>query len=472
MMAAMRRWVGTSVGLAIVTALAPARADDPQAPPPPPAGVEAAAAPEAPASPDAEVRALRERVEQLEEDLAHTDQRVDRLAPLAARLSGYLDVGFFAVGGDGSGIRPDLGYAVHPEYRGIVPDSWVFRGDPLSTAINARGEPASTADSRAIVLDAIDTPGPTFIVNTLSVGLLAEVGARTLVTARLDFIPRSRDVSSPAGVALGDYLDVPLAYAEHRSSRRGLELALTAGKLDPVIGLEYRTREAPSRIEVTPSLLCRYTCGAPLGLKARAVLGGGAASLAVALTNGSSFTDGFPFRDEVDSNAMKTASARVAIAPRLAGGLELGASGAFGAQDLQDRDSVYQWLAGADLHLHRDDLVLRAEYVQGRAQGRSEVGAPPCGLAPCLRFKAAYGLAGYRITNVLMPYLRVDWRDALHRSGASFVYLSELLRATAGVRLALTANVVLKAEYTYNRELGRGPQFANDVLTSSLVLTY
>jgi hypothetical protein len=90
----------------------------------------------------------------------------------------------------------------------------------------------------------------------------------------------------------------------------------------------------------------------------------------------------------------------------------------------------------------------------------------------CLEFKGAYGLVGYRLTNVLMPYLRVDWRDALHRKGASFVYISDLGRLTPGIRLSLTQNLLLKAEYTLNRELGGIRQFDNDVFTSSLVVTY
>jgi hypothetical protein len=93
-------------------------------------------------------------------------------------------------------------------------------------------------------------------------------------------------------------------------------------------------------------------------------------------------------------------------------------------------------------------------------------------VVPCLQFKGAYGLVGYRVTNIVMPYVRVDWRDALHRNGASFVYISELGRLTSGIRLNLTPNLIVKAEYTLNRELGRIPQFNNDVFTSALVVTY
>jgi hypothetical protein len=172
---------------------------------------------------------------------------------------------------------------------------------------------------------------------------------------------------------------------------------------------------------------------------------------------------------------MKTGSGRLHVEPIR--GLEIGVSGQWGAQDYQSVDSTRQWMYGVDFHLHRHDLVLRGEFVQGRVKGETSLPPPteyvkPCNEAACLQFKGAYGLLGYRITNILMPYVRVDWRDALHRKGTSFVYISELARLTSGIRLALTHNVVVKAEYTYNRELGRIPQFPNDVFTSSLVISY
>ena len=85
--------------------------------------------------------------------------------------------------------------------------------------------------------------------------------------------------------------------------------------------------------------------------------------------------------------------------------------------------------------------------------------------------KGAYGQIGYRWNNWLIPYARVDWRDALHEAGASFVYISELVRATGGLRFELGTHVTIKAEYTVNRELGRIPQFPNDIFTSSMVAT-
>ena len=417
----------------------------------------------------AQNRELREEIDLLKEDLQQTDQRVEKLSPLATRVTGYMDFGFYFVGGNGSGIRNDFGHEIFPEYSDIE-DAWVFMGDPLSTTINARGEPATTGESRAVTYDPIKSKGPTFLINSLNVGLFAQIAQSTLLQAKFDLVPRSLDPSNKDQLFLADFVDVRLAYLEHRINRKWIDLALFVGKFDSIVGFEYRSQEAPTRIEVTPSLICRYTCGYPLGIKARALFADGLLGLNVGITNGTSFSELFPFYDEIDSNRLKTGSARLHIAPLR--GVELGVSGSYGAQDRQTNDDVRQWMYAVDFHLHRQNFVLRGEFVQGRAPGETEPGQLPCSMSPCLRFKGAYGLVGYRLTNVVMPYVRVDWRDALHRNGSSFVYISQVGRLTSGLRLTLTQNLVLKAEYTVNRELGRALQFNDDVFTSSLVISY
>lgn len=463
------RWAAT-LAISLLT-ISMASADEP-APPSPPA----APAPDGPPTRaeleelKAQNQDLRDELELLKEDLQQTDRRVDKLAPITGKVTGYLDFGFFYVDGTGAGIQSDIGHYYYPEYEGIVPDSWTFMGDPLSTAVNARGEPATTGESRAITFDSIKSKGPTFLVNSLNVSLFGQVGKSTLLNAKFDLVPRGRDVSDKEGLFLGDFVDVRLAYVEQRISRRWMDLSLFAGKFDSVIGFEYRSQEAPTRVEVTPSLICRYTCGYPLGIKARALFRDGLFGVNLALTNGTSFIELFPFHDELDSNKMKTGSGRLHIAPMR--GVEVGVSGLYGAQDQQPDNSTVQWMYGVDFHLHRQNLVLRGEFVQGRARGQTENISTPCDLAPCLQFKGAYGLAGYRITNIVMPYVRADWRNALHRNGASFVYISQLTRLTSGLNLALTQNLLLKAEYTFNYELGRAPQFRNDIFTSALVISY
>jgi hypothetical protein len=112
--------------------------------------------------------------------------------------------------------------------------------------------------------------------------------------------------------------------------------------------------------------------------------------------------------------------------------------------------------------------------VWGHAPGKTSAGAglAVCDTAPCLKYKAAYGQVAWRASNTWIPYLRVDWRDALHQNGANFVYVSKLARATVGVRAELGDAVIVKAEYTFNHELGDLPQFPDDILTTSLVVKF
>ncbi len=423
---------------------------------------------------EAELREMRDTIEVLREDHDFVEQRVTRTSREAVELSGFVDVGFSWVEGDGSGIRSDVGYVYFPEYSGVVPSSWVFMGDPLSTMINARGEPADTGESRAITFDSVDSGGvATFLVNSLSLSLSGALSDELQVNAWVDFVPRRRDVSDPSGVALGDFIDVLLAYAEWRPSIDAFDLSLSIGKFDSVLGVEYRSQTADTRIEVTPSLICRYTCGRPIGLKSRArFLDDRALIVNLSVTNGSHFVEYFPFGSDVDTNFGVTGAARVSYVLPIHAGIEIGVSGAVGAQDLQTDEGLVQWHAGVDLLIDWSDFVFAAELVIGRAPGATEPDGPPCGLTPCLEYRGAYGRIGYRFLSWLLPFVRVDWREALHTSGASFVYVSEVLRITAGLRLEIDQHFLVKAEYIVNLELNRIPQFDDNVLTTSVVVRY
>jgi hypothetical protein len=192
----------------------------------------------------------------------------------------------------------------------------------------------------------------------------------------------------------------------------------------------------------------------------------------LAVTNGASIVDLFPFSNEIDSNALKTASGRLSYTLPIGAGLEVGASGAIGAQDYQPDNSVLQWHYGFDAKVELGDLLLSGEWVTGRALGARDGPLPPCFGAPCLAYRGGYVLTGYRLTNVFTPYARVDWRDAFHQQGASFFYLSKVIRLTAGIKAELNPSVLLKAEYVLNREMDPLPQFEDDVFTSSLVIKY
>ncbi len=420
-----------------------------------------------------EIEDLQSEVEILREDLDFVDDRVKKLLPIKGRLSGYLDFGFFRVAGDGTGFRSDLDHSVFPEFDG-VPGSWVFMGDPLATAVNSRGEPAETGESRALTYDQIDNGGvSSFIVNAVNVNIFTGIGDDTTLTLMFDIVPRSRDQSNPDGLFFGDYVDAKLAYVEYLAPTESFDLSLFAGKFDSVMGREYRIQESPDRITVTPSLICRYLCGHPLGVKARASFFGKSLVLNASITNGSHFWEGFNFADEIDKNELPTAGARLSYRFPWLDHLEIGVSGAYGAQDAQTETDVRQWHTGADLFVIAGDFELTVEYVKGKAEGEDDPAEPlACAIAPCLDYQGAYGLAAYRVTNTFIPYARVDWRDATHLAGASFAYISNLWRVTSGLRAEIGTNLIIKGEYTVNRELGRVPAFPNDVLTTSLIVKY
>ena len=389
------------------------------------------------------------------------------------RLSGYVDFGFFASQGTGAGHVQDVGHRIFPRHEDTA---WVFHGDPLSTAVNSRGEPADTGDasgaSRAVTFDSVDSRGePTFLVNEVDLDLTAALHERVWLLVSTDLIPRGRLVADPDGLFLGDFLEVDLAFANWTAlAGDGYVLDVQAGKFDSVIGIEYRVQESPDRFGITPSLIARYTSGHPLGLKVRAQLFDESVNVALALTNGSHFMELFPFYDEQDRNAGKTVSGRVAYRYEGAVLLEIGVSGAFGAQDAQPEADTMQWQVDADLNFVWEDLELRAEYTRGEAEGKRET--VDCDLAQCLRFQGAYGELSYRLTNWLGLFGRVDWRDADHRAGQDFLYVVDILRVTAGPRIEIDRFAIIKAEYVLNQELLGRPVIENDVFTTSLVLVF
>ena len=92
------------------------------------------------------------------EDRLHTvEGRLDRLEQTVifrqprVTLSGFIDVGFFAVQGDGTGFVQDSGPAAARHFPAHADRfAWVFLGDLLSTAVNTRGEPADLGNPPGI----------------------------------------------------------------------------------------------------------------------------------------------------------------------------------------------------------------------------------------------------------------------------------------------------------------------------------
>jgi hypothetical protein len=450
-----------------------ARADEPPPvdEPPPPAPPQEPAPPAEPLpAPDAlavRIDDLDASLERLEKKLAAQDRRIEvvhrevqDLQWLRRFITVYIDVGAFAVGGDGSGIRSDLDHVYFPQYAGRVPGQWVFMGDPLSTAINSLGEPADASDSRELTTDALKSHGhPSLILNSLGLAIGKDVGHGFAVAALAELLPRPGS----------DRVDVELAHVDYRPSD-AIDLVISAGKIDSVLGIEYRSQDAPRRLGVTPSLICRYTCGRPIGVEARLVRG--ALSTSASITNGDNFDERFEPETTLHPNTVPTAAGHVQWTLPVGQGLEVGVSGAVGPQTNQGDTGVVQWHYGFDVRLtDLDRFDITAEFVQGHEPGKTTMMAlAPCDLAPCLSYKGAYLLIDRRMNPRFTPYVRFDWRDAVHENGVNFVYESHVARATFGAHFAVTSRILAKIEYTYNRELDNIPQFPDDVLTTSLVV--
>jgi hypothetical protein len=418
-----------------------------------------------------------DRIRDLEQRLADSQDAARRRQPTVF-IGGYVDLGFFAPQGDGSGVVQDLG----PPQDRRFPDlagryGWVFLGDLLAPAVNSRGEPADLGDLPGVDRqDTIHSGGaPGFIANEVNLTLQSAVASNALVTASVNFLPRTGHE-----FRLGDVFDVDIAQVEWMPTA-GRRWSIFAGKTDSVVGIEYRRRKARDRFGITPSLIARYTTGTPLGVKARGKLGRGDwLVVAAALTNGSPTVETFHFYDEVDSNAGKTASARLAVAP-WEGAIEVGISGAYGPQDHARDSRDAMWFAGVDFQAHRRGLDLQAQWLIGRAPGEQVDRVYDPDHRP-------YGLrlngGGYLESDLMLTPLlgligRAEYRDALvwlgnpaAQGGAERLYVTKVWRATAGIRFVPTEHVAVKAEFLHNGEYGRLPHIRDDVFVTSLLLSY
>lgn len=398
-----------------------------------------------------------------EEDLLAAQIRQNE--ELAARrrpaltVSGYVDFGFYAVEGDGSGVRQDVLHS-YPGYAGYA---WVFPGDLLAPAINSRGEVANLGDLPGVDrYDPIHSGAPGFIVNEVTLRLRASPIPTAIITGSVNFTPRTG-----SNFALGDVFDVDLAQLEWLPTE-SQRTSIFVGKIESVLGIEYRQRKSDQRFGITPSLIARYTTGPALGVKVRSKFGDGDwLVLAAALTNGSNTTEQFFFYDETARHAWKTASGRLSVRLPLPFHLELGASGSYGAQDRTTSDRHRMWFAGVDLQARAGPVDIMAQWLEGRTPGDVAENAYSLDLhgggyvevhAMVLPSWGLLGSVGYRSADITLPMTRA--------------YPSRNWRATVGVRWMIDTWAILKAEYLHNGEYGDLPAIPDDVFTSSLVLTY
>jgi len=409
---------------------------------------------------------LTDRIRDLEAKLEQTKQLVTGRAPRVT-VGGYIDLGFFVPQGDGSGIIRDQGTQYFPEFAGKY--GWVFLGDILAPTVNSRGEVADLGDAAGVDrFDSIHSGGaPGFIANEVNLTLTSALSESAIATASVNFVPRSG-----SNFALGDFLDVDLAQIEWMPTQ-SQKTSIFVGKMDSVIGIEYRDRKAVQRFGITPSLIARYTTGTALGVKVRSKLGpDDVVVLAAALTNGSNTTEQFHFYDEIDTNAGKTASGRLALRPPLPIETEVGFSGSYGAQDRARDSNGAMWFFGIDLQMHAGRVDLKGQVLTGAAPGD-----PIDDVYGLKLHKGGYLEMDWMLTPMIGIIGRGEFRDAFvwlgdpnAPGGANRAYLTKSWRGTGGLRFAFSDRIVLKAEYLHNGEYGGIPQIKNDVFTTSLLL--
>ncbi|XXF80044.1 hypothetical protein P2318_09930 [Myxococcaceae bacterium GXIMD 01537] len=414
-------------------------------------------------TPEERIAELEDRLEELTQKLQQTEKSQKRSGPVLT-FGGYVDVGFFVPGGNnGAGFVEDVGNQAFPQFAGQY--GWTFLGDILATPVNSRGEAADLGDAAGVRrMDLIHARGaPGFLVNEVNLRATAGLTDRLLLTASVNFAPRS----GATEFSLGDTFDVDIAQLEWLPFADG-KTSVFVGKFDSVVGIEYRERKASQRFGITPSLLARYTSGTPIGLKVRTKLMDEHIVVAAAITNGTSSTEQFHFYTETDTNWGKTLSGRVSgkFTP-VAGELEVGVSGEYGPQGHALGNNGIMYLVGVDGIYRWKDLLLKAQFLRGFSPGNAVDRAYGLKL-----HRSGYLEANYMFTPTFGALGRAEFRDAFVDLTDERAYLTKSWRATVGGRAALTENIVVKAEYLFNGEYGGIPDIRNNMFTSSLLVTY
>jgi len=441
--------IAPGVGAALLAVTAAAQ-------PAPPAAAPPAAADEA----GDDSAALAAKVQDLEDKLASL-QNQQANKPFPIKITGYGDLGAFATQGDGSGFRRDIGHAMMPSLNNY---GWVFYGDLLATQINSRGDVADLGQAPGVDrFDSVHSGGKlTFLVNELNLGIKAGLGPTAMFTGSVNFTPRSGN-----NFSLGDSFDVDIAQLEWMPTDDG-KTSIFVGKVDSVIGNEYKTRKASDRFGITPTLMGRYTTGTAVGIKARTLLFDDHLILAAAVTNGSFVTEQFFFNQETDSNNFKTVSGRAALRfPILGGTLEVGPSGSWGTQDTTPDDGPKMWFVGVDAELAMPRIDVKAQWLKGKAPGDETT------MTYALDLKqGGYVEADVLVTPLIGVLGRAEFRDADMNLGLERIYVTRNWRATGGVRLSISPNATLKAEFSHNGEYGGTPSIPDDVVTTSAVMAF
>lgn len=387
------------------------------------------------------------------------------------RLTGYLDVGFAkTLNGNGSSFVPN-------DQR--VPLD--YGSDAFAPAVNSRGEVASTDTGgrftngflpRSLGLGS----NPSFFINTVSADVRFQPRhVPVFFFARVQLMPRFSST--------GDATQVLLQQAFGRFSPfKNHELAVFLGKFDSVFGIEYLENEANLRLNITPSLIARYTTGQGLGAKlfyrAQVPALWSAFTVNLAATNNGTRTEALAPID-ISLKPALVGTARLGYELNLQHlQIKAGGSGLYGPRNDQQGTDARQLGLAADFRLNAYGVSIAGEFLwlhdeKGSglkftgAGGQQELATAFSVFGGWARLAYTLPWKGEVLTGVTL-YGRYDRRHG-HFEGFPELQTD---RFTAGARVDLFDFVALKAEVLFNRELAGAPQVDNDVFTSSAVLTW
>lgn len=387
------------------------------------------------------------------------------------RFTGYLDVGFVKPFGNGSSFlasdtRAPLDYG----------------NDAFAPAVNSRGDVASTDTqgrfTNGFLPRSVGIGGnPSFLLNTFSADVrFSPRDFPVYLFARLQLMPRF----SPTGDATR--VDLQQAFGRF-SPFKTQEFAVFIGRFDSVFGIEYLENEANLRVNITPSLIARYTTGHGLGAKAfyRVQLPGiwSALSLNIAgTTNGTRVEALVPIDASLTGSIV--GSARLGYELNLQHlQLKAGVSGLYGGRNDQTSPGTLQRAVAGDLRITAYGVSLAGEFLflrDDEGEGPRKYVGQSASRELVTGFQV---LGGWVRLAYTLPWKNdvitgVTLYGRYDRRHGRFDGFPELRtdRVTGGLRIDLFDMVAVKAEYLFNREISGAPDVANDVFTSSAVLTW
>ncbi|HET6149560.1 MAG TPA: hypothetical protein VFH68_18630 [Polyangia bacterium] len=387
----------------------------------------------------------------------------------ALLITGYVDLGFAKAQGDGTSFPP-ADTRLPADY-GV---------DTFATAVNSRGDVASTDAGGRFVNGFLPRSAgiggrASPLINTVDVDFRYNVPAAPLMFfSRLQLLPRF----SAAGDDTRALLEQAFGRLVPVDSQ---ELALSVGKFDSVVGIEYLDNQANIRVGVTPSLLARYTTGQSLGAKLfyRMQFPGlwSALSLNVAATTSGSFVESLQPPD-VSRTGVPVGSGRLGYELNLPHfQMKVGGSALYGPRNDQRDRQIHQRILAGDLRLALFGIYLNAEYVRVDEDQSHDVKVTGLGAFPIasgFHERGFYAQLAYGLAIDAGPLHKITAYGRYDRRRARFEGFTPLLvdRVTVGLRVDLWEALIVKAEILINRELEGSPQVRNNVQTLSVVHSF